>query len=274
MMCMLDSFGRRRQTMKRKRPVYVGKRCEAVAKDTELVLRSPEYEWAVCEEHPHVTPFEYEVRMRVPGDADFATFVAGTVQGYILAHDWTASDTDLWDEGDALDGDVCAYADSLIRELRACKETFDSYATLSSMQRVLIIKHIEPKENVDAPQFVRDVVATLVMKETPKMTLVDPWPYSREEGPTGKLEGRSRIATLLPIGFHRMVGSRFVWAWDAENSDNLMFDYSYNALLAAKRAGKLDAILKKSVAEDVYGVGVARVLDQVHLPDPKHLMEE
>jgi len=260
--------------MKRKKPVYVAERCEAVAKEAELVLRAEEYEWTIVEEHPHVTPFEYGVHMRVPDDEAFATFEAGTVQGYILAQDWTTSDVGLWHEADALDGDVVAYADSLIRELRACKATLESYATLSSMQRVLIIKHIESKGDVDAPKFVRDVVATLIMKETPKMTLVDPWPYSREDGAAGKLEGRNRIAMLLPLGFHRMVGSRFVWCWDCENTDNLLYGYSYNKLLAAKRAGKLDAILKKSVAEDVYGKGVARVLDQASLPNPEHLQKE
>jgi hypothetical protein len=262
---------------RKKRKLFVNFQCEAAAKKAALVLYQTDgWVYAVVEEHPHVHSFEYEVHRRVDEeeDLDAETIKVGTVSGYVLSHDWTTAEIDLWEECDAFTGDASAYADSIIRELRACNIVFDmSGVDLASMQRVLMIGHVQSEPGVDSARLVHDVVATLVAKETPKLTLVDPWPLARADA-TDRLEGRKRVATLLKLGFVRMVGSRFVWGWDRENADNLMHEYSYDDLRAAKQAGKLDEVLKHSAAEDVYGAGVSKVLDQAHLPNPDRLMEE
>jgi hypothetical protein len=254
-------------------------RCEAAAQKAALVLFTADgwAAFAVVEEHPHVHSFEYEVHRRVDEeeDLDAETVKIGKVSGYVISHDWTMGELDLWDECDACSGEAVAYADSIIRELRAFNQVSDPSTglDLASMQRVLMIKHVEPELHVDSVRLVHDVVATLVLKETPKLTIVDPWPLRRADA-MDRMEGRKRTAALLTLGFVRMVGSRFLWSWDIENADGIMSDYSYDRLRAAKQAGKLDGVLKRSVAEDVYGEGIAQALDLMLLPDPDSLMDE
>lgn len=112
------------------------------------------------------------------------------------------------------------------------------------------------------------------MMDAPVLMLVDPWPMSGERGsPQGKLKGRSNVPKLLELGFVRMVGSRLLWAWNAELGDTLMHDHSYVKLLNAKRTGTLDNVLGSPISEEIYGKlpnGLARTVD---VPEPEDLNE-
>jgi hypothetical protein len=105
--------------------------------------------------------------------------------------------------------------------------------------------------------------------------LVDPWPMAGDRRtPSGRMKGRSHIPKLLELGFVRMVGSRFLWAWNREMSDNLMADYSYDALLSAKRKGALDDILKTPLSHAVYGPLPDDVAERVDVPKPDDFTED
>lgn len=72
----------------------------------------------------------------------------------------------------------------------------------------------------------------------------------------------------------RMVGSRFVWAWNRNLQESLMADYSYEKLLQAKRKGTLNKILKTPVSEAVYGKLPSGLAKMVDLPEPDDLTSE
>lgn len=142
-------------------------------------------------------------------------------------------------------------------------------------QRVTIVRHVEATAAVDSASLTRDAAACVAMMDAPVLMLVDPWPISRErKKPAGKLRGRSHAAKLLQLGFVRMVSSRFIWAWNRELSESSMEDYSYGKLLSAKREGKLDKVLKSSLAEEVYGPLPAQLAERLGVPDPDDLMRE
>lgn len=183
-------------------------------------LRDP---WAYHEDYPHIMNFAYELEL--PSDEEREEFDSvGTVDGYRISQDWTVEDdVEIWEEADALDGDVVRYVSALIRELRACEQVFEIGPELTTAQRVSIVRHVEATGVVDSASLTQAAVASIAVIDAPVLMLVDPWPMAHErQSPEGKLKGRSHVRKLLDLGFVRMVGSRFVWAWNREMADNLM----------------------------------------------------
>jgi hypothetical protein len=227
---------------------------ERVARNADLLLTATNPKWSVREESPHIWKFSYEIA--TPRDSGESFQILGSVDGYRIVHDWTVeSDLDLWDEANALDPDIVEYVDSLIRELRACEAAFNVSPSLTNAQRVLIVRHVEAAAGVDSPSLIHGTVASLAMMDAPVIVLADPWPMPNEQAtPAGVSLGRKHIASLRELGFVTMVGSRFVWAWNAEMDESWMSEYSYEKLLAAKQAGELDAALKSRLADEVRGL--------------------
>lgn len=247
---------------------------EETAQASRLRFSTTGEVWAADEEWPHIAQFRYEV---ATFDDDLEDLmVVGAADGYRIAQDWTVTDDQqLWDEADALDSDVVRYVEALIRELRACDVVFESAPTLTTAQRVTIVRHIEATDAMALPEFPKAVAASLALMDAPVLMLIDPWPASDERATAkGKLEGRGNASGLLDLGFKRMVGSRFLWAWNAELGDTLMAPYFYEQLLAAKQSGALDPILKARLSDASYGELPEDVARAVDVPDPDELMEE
>src|SRR5690606_10110212 len=182
---------------------------------------------------------------------------------------------ELWHEADALDGDVLRYVDALIRELRACEHLFALAPALNTAQRTTILRHVEAQDGVDSSWLVQATAASLAVMDAPVLMLVDPRKMPNERrSPAARLQGRSHTATLLDIGFVRMVGSRLVWGWNRELGDGLMQGYSYEKLLEARRSGMLDTQLKARLMEEVYGDVPEYVARMVDLPEPDETDEE
>lgn len=221
---------------------------ERLARDLRLTAIDPS--WEVSEESPHLWPFSYAIARRSSASETFEP--VGTVVGYRIVQDWTVrTDLELWDEADAVDPDAVLYVDSLIRELRACAAVFGVSPSLSDAQRITIVRHVEPIGAVDSTYLIQGVVASLARMDAPVFMLVDPWPLVDELGTAaGRMRGRRHIASLLQIGFVRMVSSRFVWAWNTEMAECLLADYCHDELLAAKRTGSLDEELGSRLAEE------------------------
>lgn len=247
---------------------------ETVALESGLQLLSGDEVWRFDEDWPHIRRFHYRLAISEGDDEELKT--VGEADGYRVVQDWAVeNDLQIWDEADALDGDVVRYVEALIRELRACEEAFDFAPSLDSAQRVTILRHVEAVKGVDSARLMQSAAASLAMMDAPVLMLVDPWPMAdQRRAARGKLRGRSHIPALLKIGFVRMVGSRFLWAWNRELSEGLMAAYSYEKLLSAKRKGALDKVLNTALSEAVYGdlpKDVARMID---VPDPDDLMNE
>lgn len=251
---------------------------EKVAAEKPLIFSAEGEQWYFAEDHPHLSLFQYIIATPGEPDCDDPEEVAlGTVSGYRIAQDWTAGDLDLWEEADACDGDVTVYVESLIREVRCCEKALSTgMSSLDSAQRITIVRHVEPLPGVDGDCLLQWVAASLALMDAPTIMLVDPWPYAEErDTPQGKLAGRGRLAKLLEIGFVRMVGSRFVWAWNRELSELLMEVYDYDALVKAKKAGRLDDVLNTSVAAEVFGGPLSdEAMSQVGLPTRRDLETE
>ncbi|AUX36460.1 MULTISPECIES: hypothetical protein [Sorangium] len=247
---------------------------ETVVLESGLQFLSQGEAWRYDEDWPHIATFHYKLatdeedgdRLKTLGEAD----------GYRISQDWAVeSDLQIWNEADALDGDVVRYVEALIREVRSCEQVFDSAPSLTTAQRITILRHVEAVRGVESTHLMQAAAASLAMMDAPVLMLVDPWPMADERrGAKGKLSGRSHIAALLEIGFVRMVGSRFLWAWNRELSEGLMADYSYDKLLAAKRKGALDEILNSPLSEAVYGSLPKDVASRIDVPDPDDLMSE
>jgi hypothetical protein len=217
---------------------------EAVAAEADLHFLNREGDWSYSDDWPHITRFHYELATHESDGEELVTI--GMADGYRITQDWAVeSDLQLWDEADALDGDVVRYVESLIREVRACQKVFSFAPDLTTAQRVTILRHVEAKKEGHSALLTQRAAACLAMMDAPVLMLADPWPMSDQRSfARGKLKGRSHVPNLLALGFVRMVGSRFLWAWNRELSESLMADYSYEALLAAKKQGKLLQILK------------------------------
>ena len=245
---------------------------EKVALDAHIHF-SGDGGWEVDNDSPHITYFSY--RIETFDDNDKRKKV-GHVNGYRITQDWSVeSDLQIWDEADAMDTDAVTYVEALIREVRACKAVFDSAPTVAMAQRVTIVRHVEAAKGVDLVTLTQAATACLAMMDAPVLMLVDPWPMpEKRRRATGKLEGRSNFPKLLKLGFKRMVGSRFVWAWNCELAEFLMADYSYQTLLSAKRKGALKNILESRISEAVYGKVAPELADHMGLPDPDELMNE
>jgi hypothetical protein len=129
-------------------------------------------------------------------------------------------------------------------ELKACAAVFDGGPQLESFRRILIVRHVEAAEGVDSSKLIVNVVATLAMKEGPSLMLVDPREMpDDQQGSSRKLKGRSHTAALMSLGLVRMVCSLSVWGWNCEE-EWMVNEYSYEALLTAKKAGTLDPVLQ------------------------------
>lgn len=247
---------------------------EEFAAEAQLHLRSRGDEWAYSEEWPHITKFHYDLATYKGEEEKIVKL--GWVDGYRIMQDWSVeSDLQIWDEADALDGDIVRYVEALIREVRACEAVFDFAPDVTTAQRITILRHVEAAKGADSAELTQAVAASLAMMDAPVLMLVDPWPISEERRTAkGKLKGRGHVPKLLELGFVRMVGSRFVWAWNRELSDNLMAGYSYEKLLQAKRKGTLNKILKTPISEDVYGKMPSHLAKMVDLPEPDDLTSE
>jgi hypothetical protein len=248
---------------------------EEFAINSGLMLVGEE-EWFSWSEWPHVNSFKYDVMGHGEGDDEYVKL--GSVQGYRVRQDWTVdSSHKLWDEADALDADVVAYVDALIRELRACAQVFICSPSSPTMaQHITILGHLALDAQVeDSVRLWRDVSACVAMMDVPTIMLVDPhaMPQERKKS-VNKLKTRNQIVGLKELGFVRMVGSRFLWGWNREMSDSAMSDYSYAQLLAAKQTGALDAVLKAHISEEVYGEVPDHVKKMMGLPDPDDSMED
>lgn len=230
---------------------------EGVVSKSELIIENDGESWSYDEDHPHVDQFDYTVSRREYSDNDEEERVVklGRVDGYRIAHDRVfAHDLDLWDEADACDGDIENYVSGLIKELRACERVFGIELNLVDAQRITFIRHIEPEPGVDAPSLFRDVTAMIAMKDAPDVMLVDPRKMPEEHKlASGKLAGRVQIPQVLDLGFARMVGSPFLWAWNKEWGERYMMRYLYEKLLQRKEEGKLGDILYNSIRDEYYG---------------------
>jgi hypothetical protein len=247
---------------------------EEIAELADLHFSSDGTQWAYNHYHPHITTFAYRIQA-FDKNTDEPKCL-GTVNGYRITQDWTVEDDlELWNEADALDGDVVRYVDALIRELRACQQLCAVSSSLTMAQRVTILRHVEALESVDSSWLVQSAAASLAMMDAPAFMLVDPRKMPSERGtPSGRLQGRSHTAKLLDIGFVRMVSARFVWGWNRELSETLMDEYSYEKLLEAREQGILDAQLNCRLMEEVYGdmpEDIARIVD---LPEPSDMNDE
>jgi len=246
---------------------------EQIAANAGLHLLSRAGDWAYSKDSPHITRFHYQLAS-VDDNEQLVTL--GTADGYRITHDWSVDSVlQIWNEADALDGDVVRYVEALVCECRTCEVAFDFSADVASAQRITILRHVEAAEGVDSAELTQHVAACVAMMDAPVLMLVDPWPMSHERrSAKGKLEGRGRIPKLLDLGFVRMVGSRFLWAWNRELSESLMEGYSYEKLLQAKQAGKLVEVLRRPIYEEVYGKGLVGIADMMDLPDPDDLTSE
>lgn len=242
---------------------------EDVAMQAGLHFTSVDDSWTCQGDWPHIAPFAYQLTT-YDGAADDFTAV-GRIDGYRVTQDWTVeSELQLWDEADALDGDVVGYVDALIRELRACEEVFDSAPNLTLAQRTTIVRHVEIADGLDSAALTQGAVASIAMMDAPVLMLVDPWPMAEQRrSAAGKLAGRGHIPKLLELGFVRMVGSRFLWAWNRELSELLMADYAYDELLAAKQRGTLDTILTSRLSEELHGPIPDDLADMIRFPNPE-----
>jgi hypothetical protein len=96
---------------------------ERVAANANLHFLNRAGDWAYSEDSPHITQFRYDLATY---DDEERLVTLGTADGYRIAHDWSIqSALQIWDEADALDGDIVRYVEALIRELRACEKVFD-----------------------------------------------------------------------------------------------------------------------------------------------------
>jgi hypothetical protein len=254
---------------------------EQVAEAAGLLLSARASTWTCAVDWPHIATFAYDLAVVDDGDEpdepdEPERRAVGMVDGYRITHDWTVeSALALWDEADALDGDVVHYVEALIRELRACEQVFDSAPDLADAQRITIVRHVEALAGVDSASLTQGAVASLAMMDAPVLMLVDPWPMADERrAPVGKLTGRKHAPKLLDLGFVRMVGSRFLWAWNRYLSEGLMEGYSYDGLVAAKRSGALAPLLESPLANEVYGELPRDVAKNMGVPDPDDLMDE
>lgn len=255
---------------------------EEIARDSGVHLLGKATEWVYDEDSPHITPFEYEVRMDLGETVELETdevrdpIAVGSVDGYTIAQDsCIESDLALWEEADAMDGDVVSYVEALIREMRACELVFEYSPDILMVQRITMVRHVEVKEGISSAMLMQQVVSALATMHAPVLMLVDPWPLSEERRlAKGKLEGRGHVPRLLEIGFVRMVGSRFLWAWNRQLSAVAMADYSYERLLSAKRQGALDEVLKTSLFESVYGDLSDELARRMGIPSWNDLLDE
>ncbi len=222
---------------------------EKRAAGARLRLKDMSSSWFYDPDAPHLSSFCYRIL-----DEDSKCNL-GTIDGYRITHDWTVqSDLRLWEEADSLDVDVAQYVDALIRELRACEAVFQVAPTLTLSQRTTIVRHIELVEGRGTPSLSSQVVASIAMMDAPVLMLVDPWPMPEQRAQAeGRLGGRGVVATLLQLGFSRMISSRFVWAWNREMSECMLAEHSFEELLDAKRSGALDEVLRARIAEELHG---------------------
>lgn len=222
----------------------------------------------------HIAAYEYALSARNGNGDDLD--VVGRVDGYRISQDWTVeSDLQLWEEADALDGDIVRYVEALIRELRACEKVWGLAPDLAHAQRITMVRHVEPTRGVDSVELTRGAVASIAMMDAPVLMLVDPWPMAKERAlAKGKLKGRSHIPALLNMGFVRMIGSRFLWAWNYELSEGLMANYSYESLRSAEQSGGLADILATPLADSVYGKLPRHLAEIIDVPDPDDLETE
>lgn len=238
----------------------------------ELVADPPEV-WTYVEDHPHIARFEYQVRAWY-GESEEAK-VIGKVDGYRIAHDCSnVSDLALWDEADALDGDVVTYVESLIRECRVCEKVNRLAPHLSCAQRITLVRHFEPRSDDSAGDLFKLVVAALAMMDAPVFMLVDPrlLPEHRQHA-EGKMKGRGHFAKLMELGFTRMIASSYAWAWNSEMAEGMLEDYDYEGLLSAKQNGVLDAILDSRIAHEVHPGLPDELADSIGMPDERDTEE-
>lgn len=114
---------------------------EEFAAEAQLHLRSRGSDWAYCEDWPHITTFHYDLAT-YKGDEEKLVKL-GWADGYRIMQDWSVdSDLRIWDEADALDGDVVRYVEALIHEVRACEAIFDLAPDVTTAQRITILRHV------------------------------------------------------------------------------------------------------------------------------------
>lgn len=234
----------------------------------ELVVDPPEV-WTYVEDHPHIARFAYQVRAWY-GDSGEAK-VVGTVDGYRITHDCSdVSDLALWQEADAIDGDVVSYVESLIRECRAYEAVNGLAPDLSCAQRITLVRHFEPRSDDSAGDLFKLVVAALAMMDAPVFMLVDPrmLPEQRQHA-QGKMRGRGHFARLMELGFTRMIASRYAWAWDRAMAEGMLEEYDYERLLLAKQRGTLDAILESRIAQEIHPGLSDELADSIGMPDER-----
>lgn len=253
---------------------------ERIAADSELHFLGHRAEiWTYFEDSPHIASFLYDLAIRSDrrDDENQDEFtIVGAVDGYRIAHDWTiGSELQIWDEADALDQDAVCYVEALIRETRACQEVFGCPLQLTDVQRITIIRHVEAVPKYRSSKLLQNVAACLAMMDAPNVMLVDPWPMPTERrSAKGKLKGRSHIPALLDLGFVRMVGSRFLWAWNCELAESSMAEYSYAKLIRAKSSGRLRHVLEASIASEVHGALTDELATMLGVPKPDDIEKE
>ena len=250
------------------------KNVEEVAEKAGLQFHGDGEQWSYVADSPHISPFIYEVTAYDDDDSEDAVAV-GSVDGYRIAQDWTLeSDAQIWEEADAIDDDVVQYVDALIRELRACHQLFHS-PEIVSIQRIVIVRHVQPREGVDAPAFIRNVAASIAMMDAPVLMMIDPvmMPDERQTA-SGKLKGRSQVPGLLDLGFVRMVGSRCLWGWNRQMQELEMREFAYDKLVAARREGELDGVIDAHIGSEVYGDVPSSTARLLGIPGPDDLMDD
>lgn len=227
--------------------------------DADLSLRSNASTWWRPDvDSPHITAFSYDVFVDVDEDevededdpafefleeSEVPVRKVGTLRGYTIAHDGANPRLDVWDEADALDGEIESYVSEIKEELRACGDLFDA-PSIEDFRCIVVVGDFSTVAGVDSVAWIEKAVATLARKEMPNLLLVDPRVVPDIPGrstPTelvqaswsdaAKLKARAHADALASLGLTQMVLSDHLWGW---TKGKLMKKYSRQALLAKR----------------------------------------
>jgi hypothetical protein len=237
-----------------------------VARDADLAFKSVDFLWRVDWDSPHITEFSYDVYVSVDPEeeGEEEDVVAddhavlddegvpmrriGAVRGYLISHDGTDRRLNIWDEADALDGELEAYVSQIRTELKACRKVFAA-PQIEDFLKIVVVQDFESADGIDSVAWIAKVVATLAQKEMPNLMLVDPRVMPDQPGEmsatrvvqaswsdAAKLKGHAHAEALAELGLTQMVCAGHMWGW---SKGELMKKYSREALLGLKSAGAL-----------------------------------
>src|SRR5688572_26618673 len=210
-----------------------------IAEDADLSLKSNASPWwRTGSDWPHIRQFDYEVYVKVddddiededgmvfPEDSDIPVRKIGTLSGYVISHDGSLRNLNIWDEADALDGEVESYVAQIKEELKACNEVFDA-PEIEDFRCVVIVRDFSVVDGIDSVSWIAKAVATLASKEKPNLLLVDPRVMPDIPGSASateiiqaswsaaaNLKATAHAHALAALGLTQMVTSGHMWGW-------------------------------------------------------------